>query len=99
MLALNIINYLLKISRRAYSQAFQFQSTILGSSLTFKSGLGTTGPAYDPTDGKTDLFISGHSASYDVVVSAYFDINSAKLNARAIRNPQYASTALELQTV
>lgn len=99
ILAFLIVNHRLQISRKTYTQAFHFQTTIKGCSLTFKSDLDTTGLAHNPTYGRTDFFMTDHSASYDVVVSSYFDIGSAKLNAKAIRNPQYASTKFDLQTV
>ena len=93
-----LIDHVLKISWRTYTQAFYFDATIPGRSLTLKSDPDAIGPAYD-TDGKKELVIIGGSASYDVVVSAYFDITSAKLNAEEIRNPQYASSKFKLQTV
>ena len=96
--AFEIINHVIQISWRTYTQAFFFDTTIPGRSLTFKSDLDTIGPAYD-SDGKKEVVITGGSASYDVVISAYFDITSAKLKAEEIRNPQYASNKFKLQTV
>ena len=93
-----LIDHVLKISWRTYTQAFYFDTTIPGRSLTFKSDPDAIGPAYD-TDGKKELIITGGPASYGIVVSAYFDVTSAKLNAQEIRNPQYASSILKLQTV
>ena len=86
------------MSWRPYTQAFYFDTTIPGRSLTFESDLDTIGPAYD-TDGNNEVIFPGGSASYDIVVSAYFDVTSAKLSAQEIRNPQYASSAFKLQTV
>ena len=97
MPAFKLVDHISKISWRTYTQAFYFD-TIAGRSLTFKSDPDAIGPAYD-ADGNKELVITGGSASYDVVVSAYFDITSAKLNAEDIRNPQYASSKFKLQTV
>ena len=86
------------MSWKTYTQVFRLETTIKGTLLTLKSGLDSIGPAYD-TDGKKDVVITGGSASYDVFVSTYFDINSAKLNAEEIMTPQYASRKFKLQTV
>ncbi|KAF8664854.1 hypothetical protein AX16_000695 [Volvariella volvacea WC 439] len=85
------------ISRRNYHQAVFVQTNIRHNSTTFKSGYGTSGTMEDAVSGTTYFSPEPRQILVELDISAYYADTSAKLSAKAIRDPKYASSKLDVQ--
>ncbi|KAF8636271.1 hypothetical protein AX16_011041 [Volvariella volvacea WC 439] len=86
------------ISRKTYHQAIFVQTNIRNNSSTFKSDYGTSGPMPDAISGSTTFPIAPRQTPVELTISAYYADTSGKLTAKAIRDPKYASSKLDLHS-
>jgi len=86
------------ISRKTYHQAVFVQTNIRNSSSTFKSDAGTSGPMPDAVSGSTTFPLAPRQTPIVLNISAYYSESSGKLSAKAIRDPQYAASKVDIHT-
>jgi len=88
-----------QISRKTYHQAIFVQTNIRNSSSTFKSDYGTSGPMPDAVSGSSTFPIAPRQTPVELNISAFYADTSARLNAKAIKDPKYASSKLDIHSV
>jgi hypothetical protein len=66
---------------------------------TFKSDYGTSGPMSEAVSGSITVPFIPRQTPVVLNISAYYANTSAKVDARAIKNPEYASSKVDIHSV
>ena len=75
------------------------KTNIRNSSSTFKSDYGTKGPMPDAVSGSTTFPIAPRQTDVELNISAYYANTDAKVSAKVIRDPKYASSKVDIHSV
>ncbi|KXN89311.1 hypothetical protein AN958_05884 [Leucoagaricus sp. SymC.cos] len=86
------------ISRKIYHQAVFVQTNIRNNSATFKSDYNTQGPMPDAISGSKTFPIAPRQTSVELNISAYYADTSAKITAKALRDPKYAANKVDIHS-
>jgi hypothetical protein len=83
-------------SWKTYHQAIFVQTNIRNNSSMFKSDYGTSGPMRDSVSGSNKFNIKPRQIPVELNISAFYADTSAKVTAKAIKDPKYASSNLKV---
>ncbi|KAJ3505376.1 hypothetical protein NLJ89_g7449 [Agrocybe chaxingu] len=86
------------VYQKTYHQAIFIQTNIRNNSSTFKSDYGTSGNMPDAISGSTTFPIAPRNTPVELNISAYYADIPGKLTAKAIRDPKYASSKLDVHS-
>lgn len=84
------------ISRKNYQQAIFVQTNIRNNSTTFKSDTGLSGPMPDAVSGATTFPVAPRATVVELDISAFFADTTARITAKAIRDPKYAASKIDI---